>query len=116
MPEQYRSIRRTARILRYVASASLAAPFLALTPALAPVAFAQAQPSAPLSLRDAIERAVDADPGMRASNAGIDAARGGMRQARVRPNPELSAEVENFNGPGDLRGFDNIFLSRIRTT
>ncbi|UPT63409.1 MAG: TolC family protein [Hyphomonadaceae bacterium JAD_PAG50586_4] len=106
MPEQYRSIRRTARILRYVASASLAAPFLALTPALAPVAFAQAQPSAPLSLRDAIERAVDADPGMRASNAGIDAARGGMRQARVRPNPELSAEVENFNGPGDLRGFD----------
>jgi cobalt-zinc-cadmium efflux system outer membrane protein len=29
-----------------------------------------------------------------------------LRQARVRPNPTLDAEVENFNGPGDLRGFD----------
>jgi cobalt-zinc-cadmium efflux system outer membrane protein len=25
--------------------------------------------------------------------------------ARVRPNPELGVEVENFNGAGDLRGF-----------
>ncbi len=58
-----------------------------------------------LTLDAAIERAVQADPGIRAAAAGVDAARGGVRQARVRPNPELSAEVENFNGRDDLRGF-----------
>jgi cobalt-zinc-cadmium efflux system outer membrane protein len=96
-----RSRRRSARILRYVATVSfsaIAAPLLASA--------ALAQEVAPLTLQDAIARAVDSDPGLRAANAGIDAARGGLRQARVRPNPTLDAEVENFNGQGNLRGFD----------
>ncbi|HRK64302.1 MAG TPA: TolC family protein, partial [Terricaulis sp.] len=70
------------------------------------IATAHAQEAAPLTLQDAIARAVESDPGLRAANAGVDAARGGLRQARVRPNPQLSAEVENFNGEGELRGFD----------
>lgn len=104
MLEQHRSLRRSARMLRLLASVSLGAPLLALTPIIAPAALAQE--AAPLTLQDAIVRAVDADPGLRAANAGVDAARGSLRQARVRPNPTLDAEVENFNGPGDLRGFD----------
>jgi cobalt-zinc-cadmium efflux system outer membrane protein len=66
---------------------------------------AHAQEAAPLTLQEALTRAIESDPGLRAAEAGVDAALGGVRQARVRPNPELSAEVENFNGRGDLRGF-----------
>lgn len=66
---------------------------------------ALAQQVAPLTLDEALARAVSSDPGLRAAGAGIDAARGGLRQARARPNPELSTEVENFSGKGDLRGF-----------
>lgn len=65
-----------------------------------------AQTAQALTLEEAIARAVEADPGLQAAAAGVDAARGGLRQARTRPNPELSAEVENFNGEGELRGFD----------
>ncbi len=71
---------------------------------LTPPAIAQSAVS--LTLEDAIARAIEADPGLQAAAAGVDAAHGGLRQARARPNPELSAEVENFNGSGELRGFD----------
>ena len=101
MPK-HRLRRRSGRILRLVATASLGAPAFVAASWLAPPALAQEV--APLTLQAAIERAVEADPGLRAARAGVDAARGGLRQARVRPNPELSAEVENFNGRGDLRG------------
>lgn len=66
---------------------------------------AHAQAVAPLTLQEALNRAIESDPGFRAAEAGVDAALGGVRQARVRSNPELGAEVENFNGRGDLRGF-----------
>jgi cobalt-zinc-cadmium efflux system outer membrane protein len=102
MIEKYRSRRRSARILRHLASATLSAPIL-VTPIVSSEALAQQ--AAPLTLQEAITRAVEADPGLRAAGAGVDAARGGVRQARARPNPELSAEVENFNGTGELRGF-----------
>lgn len=100
MLESHRSRRRSARLLRYVATASLSA---IAAPLIAPPALAQERTA--LTMESAIERALQSDPGIRAATAGVDAARGGMRQARVRPNPELSAEVENFNGQGDLRGF-----------
>lgn len=102
MIEKYRSRRRSARILRHLASATLSAPIL-VTPIVSSEALAQQ--AAPLTLQEAITRAVEADPGLRAAGAGVDAARGGVRQARARPDPELSAEVENFNGTGELRGF-----------
>jgi cobalt-zinc-cadmium efflux system outer membrane protein len=104
MTFQCRSSRASARLLRYLASASLClAPVATLVLMAGP---AHAQEAAPLTLQDAIARAIEADPGLRAAGAGVDAAQGGLRQARVRPNPELSAEVENFNGEGELRGFD----------
>lgn len=101
MFDSYCSRRRSARILRYVASVSLGS----LAAPLAFVTQAEAQESARLSLDDAISRAIAADPGLRAAGAGVDAARGGVRQARTRPNPSLSTEIENFNGRDDLRGF-----------
>ncbi|MCL4716338.1 MAG: TolC family protein [Hyphomonadaceae bacterium] len=87
--------------MRHLATAPIGA--LLATPLIATVAVAQERQT--LTLDAAIERAVEADPGIRAAAAGVDAARGGVRQARVRPNPELSAEAENFGGRGDLRGF-----------
>ena len=101
MLDSHRSRRGSARILRHLVTVSLGA--LAATPFIATTAIAQQQ--SVLTLDGAIDRAVEADPGIRAAAAGVDAARGGVRQARVRPNPELSAEVDNFNGRDDLRGF-----------
>ncbi|MBT9446662.1 MAG: TolC family protein [Hyphomonadaceae bacterium] len=103
MSENYGSLWRTARVLRRLASAtSHLAVLAAAAPLLAPAALAQTSP--PLALRDAVGLAIEADPGLRAAGASVDAARGGVRQARVRLNPELSTEVENFGGKDDLRG------------
>lgn len=71
---------------------------------LAPAALAQT--ASPLTLEDAIARTIAFDPGLRAAQAGVDAAAGGVTQARIRLNPELGIEVENFNGRDELRGFD----------
>ncbi|MBL8552227.1 MAG: TolC family protein [Hyphomonadaceae bacterium] len=100
--------RARARALRRLAAAPAHVALGLAAFAAAPAAFAQeqAQPAQALTLDDAIARAIDADPGLRAAQAGVDAALGTRRQARARPNPELDVEVENFNGPGDLRGFD----------
>lgn len=107
MPEFFRSWRISARALRRLASSHTAFTALSLASALVLTpSLANAQTNTPLTLQDALTRAIESDPGLRAAEAGVDAARGGVRQARVRPNPELSAEVENFNGPGELRGFD----------
>lgn len=99
--------RGCARIFRCLAASpayALALGVPAVIIATSPLA--AAQEAAPLTLRDAIARAIAADPGFRAAGAGVEAAQGGVRQARVRPNPELDVEVENFNGRDDLRGFD----------
>lgn len=107
MHESLRSWRRSAHILRLLAStpATLAA-FGVASAALVIAAPANAQEAAPLTLQTALERAIESDPGLRAAGASVDAALGSVRQARTRPNPELGAEVENFNGSGELRGFD----------
>lgn len=64
-------------------------------------AHAQSSPSLslpPLSLDDAVRRALAADPAAPAIAARLDAARAMARQADVRPNPVVSLEVENFTG------------------
>lgn len=100
MFDKHRLKRLSARILRDLASASLVA-FIA-TPAFTVSAAAQTQST--LTLDEAVSQALAANPSLRAAGAGVDAAQGGVRQARARINPELSAEVENFGGRDDLRG------------
>lgn len=62
---------------------------------------AQPVESGPLTLEEAVARAVAAAPEMAAGSAGIDAARASLRQAGVRPNPIVGVQAENFAGTGD---------------
>lgn len=59
-----------------------------------------------LTLEDAILRALNAAPGLRASQEAVHAASAGVRQAGMRPNPELGLEAENIAGSGALNGLD----------
>ncbi len=59
-----------------------------------------------LSLTDAFQRAIAADPSLPAAGARVDAAVAGERQSGASPNPSLGLEVENFAGSGALNGFD----------
>jgi len=59
-----------------------------------------------LSLTDAFQRAIAADPSLPAAGARVDAALAGERQSGASPNPSLGLEVENFAGSGALSGFD----------
>src|SRR3546814_13659317 len=54
----------------------------------------------PLTLVQAVGRAIAASPELRAGEAGVDAARAGQLQARVRPNPTVSVDMENGVGTG----------------
>ncbi len=60
-----------------------------------------------VTLEEALARASRAEPGLAAAAAAIDAARAGVDQASVRPNPALSVEVENALGTGPLSGVDS---------
>ena len=57
-----------------------------------------------LSLAQALDEAAARSPAIVAAQAELAAAEARARQARVRSNPELSFEVENFAGTGELRG------------
>lgn len=59
----------------------------------------------PITLEEAIAKAVNAAPSMRANEAAIDAARAGRVQAGVRPNPTVTVESENFVGTGPYNVF-----------
>lgn len=58
-----------------------------------------------LTLQQALEEAAARSPAVIAARARVEAAEARMRQAGFRSNPELSVEVENFLGSGDLSGF-----------
>ena len=73
-------------------SIPLRAALVAVSLAAAPAA------AAPLSLEQAVARAVAGAPVLAANAAAVDAARGGRLQAGVRPNPIVSIDVENFVG------------------
>jgi cobalt-zinc-cadmium efflux system outer membrane protein len=64
-----------------------------------------------LSLRDALLRAAAFDPGVAATQARLDAAEAGLRQAGVRPNPTVGVDLENFAGTGGMS-----LLDRSETT
>ena len=58
-----------------------------------------------LTLLQALEEAEARSPAVLAARARVEAASARIRQAGLRTNPELSIEVENFLGTGDLKGF-----------
>lgn len=55
-----------------------------------------------LTLPEALNRAAAYDPTRPAAAARVEAARAGVRQAEVRPNPSLGADLEIFAGAGGL--------------
>src|SRR2546426_8016898 len=65
------------------------------------IAFAQPPPaSAPVTVDQVVERAVADNPELRALRAEVDAARGRLRQAALRPNPMLElGGQQNVAGP-----------------
>lgn len=73
--------------------------------------FAHAQPSTALidprgelTLAQALQAALSGNPDLRASAYELNAAQARLIQAGLRPNPQLSLELENFAGSGDYRG------------
>lgn len=58
-----------------------------------------------LTLQQALEEAEARSPAIVAARARVEAAQARIRQAGFRSNPELSVEVENFAGTGELSGF-----------
>lgn len=59
----------------------------------------------PVTLSDALARGQEISPRIAKAKALVKAAEGKALQAGVRPNPELSVEVENFSGTGPYRTF-----------
>ena len=57
-----------------------------------------------LDLIQSLEEAAARSPAVVAAQAEVTAAEARVRQSDVRSNPELSFEVENFAGTGELRG------------
>ncbi len=69
---------------------------------------AEAQPEAQgqnlVTRSDAIARALESDPGVAAAGEGLRAAEALARQARLRPNPSLGVQLEDFGGSGPVSG------------
>ncbi|MET0377719.1 MAG: TolC family protein [Spongiibacteraceae bacterium] len=59
-----------------------------------------------LSLAQAITATVARNPELQSSVFGLRAADARITQAAIRPNPELSLQLENFGGSGHVRGTD----------
>lgn len=70
-------------------------------------ASAQNTPPSDLTLPQALELALTHNPELAAAAAEVQIKAGNHRQAGLRPNPELSLELENFAGQGELRGTEN---------
>src|SRR6266446_1439128 len=75
---------------------------VALALLAAPAASAQSQP--PLTLPQALQRALAANPRLTQADREIGMAAGRRVQAAAIPNPEVSFELDNALGSGDLRG------------
>lgn len=73
---------------------------------LSGVSMAKESVVTPLSLSQALARALKMSPELALYPYDIRAAEARTLQAGLRPNPELSFEVENIAGTGDLSGID----------
>ena len=65
----------------------------------------------PLSLREALARTLQSNPDLAAYQYLLQAQDGRTQQAGLRPNPHLSASLENVLGTGEVRGFKSAELS-----
>jgi outer membrane protein, heavy metal efflux system len=74
--------------------------------AMATVAIGPAWADPVPSYEELLER-IGLTPGALEADALVDAAEARVRQAGVRPNPELSLEAENAFGSGPFSGYDN---------
>jgi cobalt-zinc-cadmium efflux system outer membrane protein len=88
-------------MFRFIAARRLAFAAL-LTAGLSGVASADE----PLTLREALARTLQSNPDLAAYQYVLKAQDGRVMQAGLRPNPTLSADVENVFGSGDAQGFD----------
>lgn len=59
-----------------------------------------------LTLQRALELTARLNPELAASEQGVLASEGLVRQSSARPNPELEVEIEDFGGTDSLKGFD----------
>ena len=75
---------------------------VALVLLAAPVAAAQSQRA--LTLPQALQRALAANPRLTEADREVGMAAGRRLQAGAIPNPEISFELDNAFGTGDLRG------------
>ncbi len=60
----------------------------------------------PLSLREALSRTLQSNPDLAAYQYVLKAQEGRITQAGLKPNPTLTADLENVLGTGDTSGFD----------
>ena len=74
------------------------------TPTTVPAPVRTGPVPARLTLPQALEEAAARSPAVAAARAEVAAAEARARQAGFRSNPELSVQVENFGGTGQLRG------------
>ncbi len=63
-------------------------------------------PDKPLKLRDAIEAALKGNPDLKTFGFSLRAQDARIDGASLRPAPEVSVDVENVLGSGDMKGFD----------
>ena len=64
--------------------------------------------SGALSLADALQRAIAAEPRLQLNLSRAEAAEGRIDQANLRPNPVVGVEAENFLGTGPLSGVQGL--------
>jgi len=64
-----------------------------------------------LTLVQAVEKALSADPRLAAADFQVQARTGRAKQSGAFPNPEIVMEVENFEGTGNFRGLDQAELT-----
>lgn len=71
------------------------------------VAAAHASDAKPVTLKEAIARAVDASAAVKARDERVGGAEAGIRQSGVLPNPEIDVELENFAGSGPFKDLND---------
>lgn len=101
MPNNIRA-RRPARKLAALSASLLILGALPVAPLAQTLQPPTAPPAEAMRLTDILSRAAAFDPAAGASDARIQAAEAGLRQAGVKPNPAIGFDVENFGGLGGI--------------